>query len=172
YSGTGTLAGVREVVPIAHTRDTPGPLARCVDDVALLDAVITGEALALPRAELRGFRLGVARRTFLADLDPGLEELVDEALRRLQESGAVLVEVDIANLENLTAGIGFPVALFEAGTDLPVYLEANRTGVTLKELVGAIAIPAVKTTIEQSVIRPAATPEAASRESNDELRPS
>ena len=40
YAGTGTLAGVREVVPIAHTRDTPGPIARSAADVALLDAEI------------------------------------------------------------------------------------------------------------------------------------
>ncbi len=171
YPGTGTLAGVREVVPIAHTRDTPGPLARCVADVALLDAVITGEPLALPRADLRGLRLGVARRSFFADLDPGLEEVVDEALRRLQDSGAVLVEVDIANLENLDADIGFPVALFEAGTDLPVYLEANRTGVTLKELVGAIASPDVKTIFEQSVIGPGAIPESVYRDAIEVFRP-
>src|SRR5207302_5471758 len=120
YAGTGTLAGVREVVPIAHTRDTPGPLARSVADVALLDAVITGQPRARPRADLRGLRLGVARRSFFADLDPELEQVVDEALRRLQDSGVVLVEVDIPNLEALNAGVGFPVALFEARTDVPV----------------------------------------------------
>src|SRR5213083_2384337 len=90
YPGTGTLAGVREVVPIAHTRDTPGPIARSVADVALLDAVIMGQPLALRRASLHGLRLGVARRSFFADLDPGLEEVVDEALRRLQDSGVIL----------------------------------------------------------------------------------
>ena len=32
------------IVPIAATRDTAGPLARCVADLALLDAVVTGVA--------------------------------------------------------------------------------------------------------------------------------
>src|SRR5438445_6333424 len=41
----------------------------------------------LQRADLPGLRLGVARRSFFADLDPGLEEVVDEALRRLQDRG-------------------------------------------------------------------------------------
>src|SRR5437879_7497434 len=163
YAGTGTLAGVREVVPIAHTRDTPGPVARSVADVALLDAVITGQPRTLPRADRHGLRLGVARRSFFADLDPALEEVVDEALDQLQDSGVVLVEVDIPNLENLNAGVGFPVALFEAGTDLPVYLEANHTGVTLEELVGAIASPDVKALFEQSRIGPGAIPEAVYR---------
>src|SRR5438034_1105351 len=87
YPGTGTLAGVREVVPIAHTRDTPGPIARAVADAALLDAVITGAPLVLPRVDLAGLRLGVARRSFFEDLDPGLKKVVDEALRRLEDRG-------------------------------------------------------------------------------------
>ena len=171
YAGTGTLAGVREVVPIAHTRDTPGPIARSVADVALLDAVITGQPRALPRADLRELRLGVARRSFFADLDPGLEEVVSEALRRLEDSGVVLVEVDIPNLEALNAGVGFPVALFEAGTDLPVYLEANHTGVTLEQLVGAIASPDVKAIFEQSIIGPGAIPESVYRDAIEVFRP-
>src|SRR5438445_636361 len=170
YAGTGTLAGVREVVPIAHTRDTPGPIARSATDVALLDAVITGEP-ALPRADLNGLRLGVARRSFFADLDPALEEVVDEALRRLRDRGAVLVELDIPNLEALNAGVGFPVALFEARTDVPVYLEANHTGVSLEELVRAIASPDVKAVYEQSVIGPGAIPESVYRDAIEVFRP-
>ena len=170
YAGTGTLAGVREVVPIAHTRDTPGPIARSATDVALLDAVITGEP-ALPRADLNGLRLGVARRSFFADLDPALEEVVDEALRRLRDRGAVLVELEIPNLEALNAGVGFPVALFEARTDVPVYLEANHTGVSLEELVRAIASPDVKAVYEQSVIGPGAIPESVYRDAIEVFRP-
>ncbi len=172
YAGTGTLAGVREVVPIAHTRDTPGPIARSAADVALLDAVITGEPLALPPlVHLDGLRLGVARRSFFADLDPAVEEAVDEALRRLRDRGAILVEVEIPNLEALNAGVGFPVALFEAGTDVPVYLEANHTGVTLEELVRAIASPDVKAVYEQSVIGPGAIPESVYRDAIEVFRP-
>jgi Asp-tRNA(Asn)/Glu-tRNA(Gln) amidotransferase A subunit family amidase len=171
YPGTGTLAGVREVVPIAHTRDTPGPMARSVADVALLDAVITGAPLELPRVNLAGLRLGVARRSFFEDLDPELEEVVDEALRRLRDQGVLLVEVDIPNLESLNAAVGFPVALFEAGTDLPVYLDANRTGVTLVELVSAIASPDVKAVFEQSIIGPGAIPEPVYRDAINVFRP-
>jgi mandelamide amidase len=116
-------------------------------------------------------RLGVARRSFFADLDPALEEVVDEALRQLQDSGVVLVEVDIPNLEALNAGVGFPVALFEAGTDVPVYLEANHTGVTLQELVAAIASPDVKAVYEQSVIGPGAIPESVYRDAIEVFRP-
>ena len=171
YPGTGTLAGVREVVPIAHTRDTPGPMARTVADVALLDAVITGAPLVLPRVDLAGSRLGVARHSFFADLDPELEEVVNEALRRLQHRGVVLVEIDIPDLERLNAAVGFPVALFEAGTDLPVYLDANHTGLTLDQLVSFIASPDVRAIFEQSIIGPGAIPEPVYREAIEVFRP-
>ena len=171
YPGTGTLAGVREVVPIAHTRDTPGPMARSVADVALLDAVITGAALALPPLDLLGLRLGVDRGSFFEDLDGELEEVVHEALRRLEERGVVLVDVEIPNLESLNAAVGFPVALFETGTDLPLYLDANQTGVTLNELVSLIASPDVKAIFEQSIIGPGAIPEPVYRAAIDVFRP-
>src|SRR5438132_10650188 len=132
YAGTGTLAGVREVVPIAHTRDTPGPVARSVADVALLDAVITGQPRTLPRADRHGLRLGVARRSFFADLDPGLEEVVDEALDPIQDRGGVVLEVDVPHLVHSNAvagsnagipGVSVPIGL--TGEGLPVGLELD-----------------------------------------------
>src|SRR5205807_9678525 len=101
----------------------------------------------------------------------GVAEAVDEALRRLRDRGAVLVEVELPNLEALNAGVGFPVALFEAGTDVPVYLEANHTGVSLEELVRAIASPDVKAVYEQSVIGPGAIPESVYRDAIEVFRP-
>ena len=47
YDGAG-------VVPISHTRDTVGPMGRTVGDVALLDAVITGEPPIFSPASLIG----------------------------------------------------------------------------------------------------------------------
>ena len=41
------------VVPISHTRDTVGPMGRTVADVALLDSVITGTAIASRGAAAR-----------------------------------------------------------------------------------------------------------------------
>ncbi len=152
YPGTGTQAGIVDVVPISHTRDTPGPMARSVADVALLDAVITGAPL---RPRLRRFkrpRLGVARRNFFENLDREMEVVIDEALRRLKDQGVVLVEVDIPNLAALNAAVGFPVAIFEAGVDLPIYLAENRTGVLLRELAELVASPDVSFVMNQLVL--------------------
>src|ERR1019366_1494860 len=57
------------IVPLAHTRDTAGPMARSVADLVLLDSVITGENAALSPAALKGVRLGVPRSYFYKDMD-------------------------------------------------------------------------------------------------------
>lgn len=159
YPGTGTLAGVGDVVPISHTRDTPGPMARSVADVALLDTAITGTRPRLRRHHFGRLRLGVARGNFFENLDSELEMVVDEALGRLEDHGIVLVEVDIPDLAALNAAVGFPVALFEAGVDLPVYLAKNAAGVTLAGLAAAVASPDVNFVLNVLVLG-GAVPEA------------
>src|SRR5919197_358514 len=59
YSGEG-------ITPISHTRDTAGPMAQTVEDVALLDAVITGQSVPAA-ASLAGVRLGVYRGYYFAN---------------------------------------------------------------------------------------------------------
>ena len=51
------------IAPISHTRDTAGPMAGSMTDVALLDRIIAGGARIEP-AGLKGVRLGVSRRDY------------------------------------------------------------------------------------------------------------
>src|SRR5712675_26680 len=84
------------VVPISHTRDTVGPMGRTVADVALLDSVITGTAMA--KAEpLRGKRLGIPA-SFWSGLDRDVEAVAKAALAKLAEAGVILVDADMAGL--------------------------------------------------------------------------
>jgi mandelamide amidase len=52
------------IVPISPTRDTAGPLARTVEDLALVDGVISGDASALQPVKLADLRIGVPRDDF------------------------------------------------------------------------------------------------------------
>jgi len=144
YPGTFDAANVTSVVPLSHTRDTPGPMARSVADVALLDAVITGESTALRPERLSGLRLGVARGNFFTNLDTALAAVVDNALRELQARGVVLVEDDIADLRALNDAVSFPLVFYETNRDLPLYLAANVPGLTFPALINAVASPDVK----------------------------
>jgi mandelamide amidase len=131
------------VVPISHTRDTVGPMGRSVADVALLDSVITGSAIA-SAAPLRGKRFGIAAALW-SGLDHELEAVVNAARAKLADAGVVLVEADIAGLFDLNGKVSFPVALHEPIADIPAYLRASGiAGITLADIAGAIASPDVK----------------------------
>jgi indoleacetamide hydrolase len=139
------------VTPIAHSRDTPGPMARTVADVALLDAVITGGTVPAP-ASLGGVRLGVYRAYFFADLDADTKTVMDAALDKLRRAGATIVEVDMPDLQKLNDAASFPVALYEAYDDLRSYLAKYQTGKTVEQVAAQIASKDVKATYDGLVV--------------------
>jgi indoleacetamide hydrolase len=131
-----------QVVPISRTRDTVGPMGRTVADVALLDSVITGSAMAQPET-LRGKRLGIPA-SFWSGLDREVETIMRAARDKLGAAGIELVEADIPGIFEQNSKVSFPVALHEPIDDIPAYLAASGIeGVTLAEIAAMIASPDV-----------------------------
>src|SRR5437660_4020080 len=139
------------VTPIAHSRDTVGPMAQTVADVALLDSVVMHGKIP-PMASLSGVRLGVYRAYFFADLDADTRANVDAALEKLKAAGVTIVEVDMPELKTLNDRVSFPVALYEAYDDLKAYLAKYGTGKTVEQVAAAIASKDVKGTYETLVV--------------------
>ncbi len=166
-TGRWSQAGV---VPISHTRDTPGPMTRSVADCALLDSVVTGSAAPTALASLKGLRLGVPRAHFWSPLDTETARLMEDVLARLKNAGAILVEADIADVGRLDNEAGFPIALYETVTDLNAYLAGHGSPLRYAELVAQCASPDVAGLL-QSLHGEAAIPEAAYRHALDVLRP-
>ncbi|WP_249115612.1 indoleacetamide hydrolase [Azoarcus sp. L1K30] len=135
YSGRG-------VIPIANSRDTVGPMALCMADVALLDAIITGDA-ALPPVRLDALRLGVVEG-FWANLDADTEQVSKAAVARLESVGVIFVEVPDARMQALNEPIGFPVVFGEARDDMSAYLREQGPGISIEALYEQIASPDVK----------------------------
>lgn len=136
------------VVPISHTRDTVGPMARTVADVALLDSVMSGSTLPVAKT-LSQVRLGVPA-TFWKGLDPQLLTVVNAAKAKLSAAGVTFVDVDL-DVMALNDSISFPVALHEPVADIPAYLAATAaaggkglTGVSLSSINTAVASPDVQ----------------------------
>jgi Asp-tRNA(Asn)/Glu-tRNA(Gln) amidotransferase A subunit family amidase len=127
----------RGVVPVSHTRDTVGPMARTVADVALLDSVIARGAAPQP-ADLKGVRISVPRSYFWEALDAELVQVMDVALARLRAAGVVLVEADFAGIGDINKKIGLPIVLYEVGPDLIAYLAAEGNGISFDAVVAAI----------------------------------
>ena len=84
------------VVPISASQDSPGPMARTVDEVALLLEVLTANPGFLDRARggVAGLRVGVARTWRTGH--PGTDELFDDVAGRLAAAGAVVHDVQAA----------------------------------------------------------------------------
>jgi len=130
------------ITPISHTRDTAGPMARSVEDLVLLDAVVTGTKANLIPARLLRLRLGVPRAMY-ADIDPETARVIEGVLARLKAEGVVLIEADVPNLADLNNKVSFPVALYEVTQDLPAYLKRYHTGVDFQTLAEKTASPDV-----------------------------
>jgi len=147
-SSASSLVGVKPtvglvsrsgIVPISHSQDTAGPMARTVRDAALLLEVLAGRdptdaataakgarfdvryAAALDRGALKGARIGVARTKYFG-YHPATDALAEEALKVLSAEGAILV--DPANITTV-GKIDDPeldVLLYEFKADLEAYL--------------------------------------------------
>ncbi len=159
------------IVPISSTRDTAGPLARSVEDLALLDGVIAGAPDDLPRMALKGARIGVPRGYFYDDLHPETARVADAALAALAAAGAVLVEAEMPDVPKLDAAAGFPVALYETVVELTRYLLESGLPLDLAGLAAAVASPDVAGLLQGVLTPEGAIPEAVYREALTQTRP-
>ncbi|VWX61779.1 Indoleacetamide hydrolase [Burkholderiales bacterium 8X] len=137
YDGAG-------VVPISRTRDTVGPMARSVADVAMLDSVATGSP-PVEAVSLAGLRLGVPHAYFWENLDAEVEAVMKTAVGRLREAGVVFVDADLEGIREINEAISMPVALYEFyRRDLKDFLEEEQVGLTMDEVIARVESPDVK----------------------------
>lgn len=126
------------IIPISHSQDTPGPMARTVADAAALLSALTGidprdtatnashgksapDYTAFLTADaLLGARVGVVRRYF-GNYEP-LDKLMASAIDALKHAGATVIDpVDIPTIPQLGAA-EIIVLLFELKANLNHYL--------------------------------------------------
>jgi mandelamide amidase len=122
------------VMPITPRWDTGGPLARSVADLALFDAVVAGEAAPVAAKSLRGVRLGLTDY-FLDDVDPEVERVTAEALKKLESAGAKLVRSDVPADIRAGSELSRTVHLYETAANMSAFLAENDAGVSLEEVV-------------------------------------
>lgn len=139
------------IVPIASTRDTAGPIARSVEDLAFIDGIVTGDSRPVDPIDLRSIRLGIPRDYFWADLDESTARACDEALKILADEGVEFVEADFDKIAAHNEAVSFVVALYEPRRDLRAYLQRSNSRVTFEELVAAVSSPDVRATMEGMV---------------------
>ena len=100
-------------MPLSFSMDTVGPLARTVEDCALVLAVIAGrdeadpstshqpvpDYLAALERPVKGLRLGVPKGYFYDGADPAIEALVRASLEVFRSLGCEIVDVGVPAIE-------------------------------------------------------------------------
>lgn len=155
FKPTLGLVSRTHVVPISHSQDTAGPMARSVTDAALVltalagsdaadtatveaDARRTDYAADLSPDYLKGVRIGVL--TDRKGSNARVHAAFDAALATLKAAGAVLVE--IKDSRTGLDGLGeaeFKVLMTELKADLNAYLASTPDAVTTRTLKDVIA---------------------------------
>jgi mandelamide amidase len=149
--------GAEGTIPISYTRDTLGTMARTVEDIQMIDQVISTKTGDKPFANLKGIRLGVARDYFFDNLDRDVEKATDNALELLRDLGAEIVDANIENLSALNEAVSFPICLYEAIRDMEEYLK--HTGLSFDQLIEGIGSPDVKGLYQENRANPSTSAE-------------
>jgi amidase len=128
------------IIPIAHSQDTPGPMARTVADAAILLGAMTGVdgqdpatrgsrkrgasnyTKFLDREGLKGARIGVARN--MAGTNPRVTKIFEHCIEVMKHLGAVIIDpADVPNFDKFGKTEG-EVLHYEFKADLNKYLES------------------------------------------------
>lgn len=143
------------IIPISHSQDTAGPMARTVTDAALLLAAMAGvdsqdaqtkesagRDLAFTRAldanALKGARIGVARKRYFG-YSPAADRLIEAAIAEMKARGATIVDpADIATAGELD-DCELEVLLYEFKAGLNAYLGRLRPSAPVRSLTDLIA---------------------------------
>jgi amidase len=143
------------VIPISHTQDTAGPMARSLRDAAILLGVLAGvdtedAATANSRGRasadytqyldpkgLQGMRIGVVRKLF--GFHEGVDALMSKALDSIKAQGGQIIDpVDILTLDQL--GSAWTILfMYELKADLNAYLARRGSSAPMHSLKEIIA---------------------------------
>jgi aspartyl-tRNA(Asn)/glutamyl-tRNA(Gln) amidotransferase subunit A len=104
-------------MPLSHSLDTVGPLARSAEDCALLMSLMAGadpedptavnlpvpDYMAATKSSLKGIRIGVPTAFYVDDLDAEVARVLDETVATLKREGAEIVKVELPDQRQLSS---------------------------------------------------------------------
>jgi amidase len=126
------------IIPIAHSQDTAGPMARTVRDAAILLSALAGAdprdpatAAGAGKIEtdytrfldpngLKGARIGIARKYF--GFSDSVDDLMNAVMDEMKRQGAILVDPADLDSHGKFDDTEFTVLLYELKADLNTYL--------------------------------------------------
>ena len=112
-------------MPLSQSLDTVGPLARTVEDCALLLGLMAGadpwdptasivavpDYMAAIAAPIKGMKIGVPTAFYVDDLDADVARILDDTIAALKREGAHVVPVELPDQRQLTAACQLVIAV-------------------------------------------------------------
>jgi amidase len=138
------------IIPISHSQDTAGPMARTVRDAAVLLGILAGidpqdaitaeskehaktdYATTLDAGGLKGATIGVARNHF--DFHDGVEAVMNEVLEEIKKAGATLIDTEALRVVDESGSSESTVLRYELKADMAAYLARLGPNAPVKSL--------------------------------------
>ncbi len=122
------------MIAFASSLDQAGPLAKTVEDAAIILSSIAGHdpmdstSVNLPTtdyanalsADIKGLRVGIPKEYFISGMDPEVEKSVREAIAELETLGAEIVEISLPH-SRYAVSTYYIIAPSEASSNLARY---------------------------------------------------
>ncbi|WP_044162563.1 amidase family protein [Salinibacillus aidingensis] len=143
------------IIPISHSQDTAGPIARTVKDAAIVLSAIAGVddedpvtktnlhptvnyVSFLEKEGLEGTTIGIARDPYFGLLDEEEKETMEKALTLLKEHGAALV--DDVKIPSQDEDWDMNTLIYEFKNGINTYLQQTENHVPVKSLADVIQL--------------------------------
>lgn len=99
------------VIAMGSSLDSPGAMARSVEDLALIAEAVSGQDpkdsttgphkvpnySAELSADINGMKIGIPEEYFIDGMEPGVKQAVEDGIKELEKLGAELVRVSLPN---------------------------------------------------------------------------
>ncbi|MHA1121280.1 MAG: amidase [Candidatus Heimdallarchaeota archaeon] len=142
------------IIPISHNQDTAGPIARTVEDAAILLTAMVGvdkeDAQSITNEKdipadytefldsdgLKDARIGVARNFF--GRNELVNQVIDKAIEKMEKAGAIIVDQLMLDSVKKLREPEYEVLLYDFKNDLNEFLEIfvpNEFPQTMKEII-------------------------------------
>src|ERR1700726_116562 len=146
-------------MPLSQSLDTVGPLARTVEDCALLLGLMAGtdpedptavdapvpDYMAATKGSIKGMKIGVPTAFYVDDLDADVARSLDDTIAVLKREGAAVVQVELPDQRQLTAACQLVLAVEAAAFHKRWMIERAQdySPQVLMRLQNGLAIPGV-----------------------------
>jgi len=146
-------------MPLSQSLDTVGPLARTVEDCALLLSLMAGadgedptastlpvpDYMAASSASIKGLKIGVPTSFYVDDLDADVARALEDTITVLKREGADVVKVELPDQRQLSAACQLVLAVEAAAFHKRWLIERPQDygPQVLMRLQNGLAVPAV-----------------------------